>query len=211
MEKYSAADLIPISALQHYVFCPRQCALIHVEQIWEENLFTAEGRLLHDKADSGKVEIRGDVKTVTGLPLRSLALGLTGKADVVEFHRREGVWHPFPVEYKRGKAKMHNAGAIQLCAQALCLEEMLGLPVPEGALFYGKTRRRLAVSLDASLRELTANTARSVHVLLQSGRTPPPVADERCRVCSLAGQCLPRPLARQGAAGRYLESLRGDA
>ena len=211
MEKYPAADLIPISALPHYVFCPRRCALIHVEQIWEENLFTAEGRLLHDKADSGKVEVRGDVKTVFGLPLRSLALGLAGKADVVEFHRRAGVWHPFPVEYKRGKAKTHNADAVQLCAQALCLEEMLGLPVPEGALFYGKTRRRLAVSLDAPLRELTANIAKNVHALLQSGTSPPPVADARCSACSLAQQCLPRPLARQGAAGLYLESLRGDA
>jgi CRISPR-associated exonuclease Cas4 len=207
---YPASDLIPLSALQHYVFCPRQCALIHVEHIWEDNLFTAEGRLLHDKADSGKVEVRGDIKTATGLPLRSLALGLAGKADVVEFHRREGSWHPFPVEYKRGKPKAYNADAVQLCAQALCLEEMLGLPVPEGALFYGKTRRRLAVFLDASLRESTAATAGAVHALLQSGVTPPPVADERCAACSLAGQCLPAPLARQGAAGRYLESLRRD-
>ena len=206
---YPAADLIPISALQHYAFCPRQCALIHVERIWEENLFTAEGRLLHDKADSGKVELRGDVKTVTGLPLRSLALGLTGKADVVEFHRRAGVWHPFPVVYKRGKPKTHNADAVQLCAQGLCLEEMLGLPVPEGALFYGKTRRRRSVALDASLRESTAAVAEAVHALLQDGLTPPPAADERCRGCSLEAQCLPGPLARQGAAGRYLESLRG--
>jgi len=206
---YPAADLIPISALQHFAVCPRRCALIYVEQLWEENLYTAEGRLLHARADSGKVEIRGDVKTVTGLPLRSLALGLTGKADVVEFHRRDGIWHPFPVEYKRGRAATYNADAVQLCAQALCLEEMLNLPVPEGALFYGKTRRRRAVSLDASLRELTASIAGAVHALLQGGRTPPPVADERCGACSLAGQCLPRPLARQGAAGRYLESLRG--
>lgn len=132
---YSAADLMPISALQHYLFCPRQCALIHLEQIWAENLYTAEGRLLHEKADSGKTEVRGDVKSVTGLLVRSLELGVTGKADVVEFHRREGIWHPFPVEYKRGRPKSHDADKIQLCAQALCLEEMLGLPVPEGALF----------------------------------------------------------------------------
>jgi CRISPR-associated exonuclease Cas4 len=207
-EMYPEADLVPLSALQHYVFCPRQCALIHVEQIWKENLFTAEGRLLHDKADSGRVEVRGDVKTVTGLPLRSLRLGLAGKADVVEFHRRKGDWHPFPVEYKRGKPKKHNADAIQLCAQALCLEEMLHMPVTEGALFYGKTRRRLAVSLDTSLRETTTAIAGAVHALLQSGVTPPPVADERCGTCSLAEQCLPGPLVRQGAAGRYLEALR---
>jgi CRISPR-associated exonuclease Cas4 len=204
------ADLIPLSALQHYVFCPRQCALIHVERVWEENLCTAEGRLLHDKADSGKVEVRGDVKTVTGLPLRSLALGLAGKADVVEFHRRAGFWHPFPVEYKRGKPKAHNADAVQVCAQGLCLEEMLGVPVPEGALYYGKTRRRHTVFLDTSLRETTTAIAQAVHALLQSGHTPPPAADERCVGCSLAEQCLPGPLARQGAAGRYLESLRGN-
>ena len=205
---YPPADLIPISALQHYVVCPRRCALIHTEQIWEENIFTAEGRLLHDKADSGKVEVRGDIKTVTGLPLRSLKLGLTGKADVVEFHRRKATWHPFPVEYKRGKATTYNADAIQLCAQALCLEEMLGLSVPEGALFYGKTRRRRAVSLDASLRATTTTVAEAAHALLQSGVTPPPVTDEHCGACSLAEQCLHGPLARPGAAGRYLESLR---
>jgi CRISPR-associated exonuclease Cas4 len=210
VKQYPEADLVPLSALQHYVFCPRQCALIHVEQIWEENLFTAEGRLLHEKADGGRVEVRGDVKTAAGLPLRSLALGLAGKADVVEFHRREGVWRPFPVEYKRGKAKTLNADAIQLCAQAMCLEEMLGLPVPEGALFYGKTRRRRVVSLDASLREKTAAVAEAVHALLQSGITPPPVVADHCGACSLALQCMPAPLARQGAAGRYLESLRGD-
>jgi CRISPR-associated exonuclease Cas4 len=207
---YPPADLVPLSALQPYMYCPRRCALIHVEMIWEENLFTADGRLLHDKADSGKVEMRGDVKIATGLPLRSLALGLAGKADVVEFHRREGVWHPFPVEYKRGKAKSYDADAVQLCAQALCLEEMLGLPVPEGALFYGKTKRRRAVSLDAPLRTITAATAKAVHDLLQGGVTPPPAADERCGGCSLAEQCLPRPLARQGAAGRYLEALRRE-
>lgn len=207
---YTSSDLIPISALQHFLFCPRQCALIHLEQIWEENLYTAEGRLLHEKADSGKVEVRGDVKTVTGLLLRSCTLGITGKADVVEFHRREGVWHPFPVEYKRGRPKAHNADTIQLCAQAVCLEEMLGLPVPEGALFYGKTRRRLAVPINAALRKAMEETAGAVHSLMRCAVTPPPVADERCAACSLAEQCLPRPLSRTNAATRYLESLLGN-
>lgn len=204
---YTAADFIPISALQHYLFCPRQCALIHLEQIWEENLYTAEGRLLHKKADSGKVELRGDVKTVTNLPLRSLELGLTGKADVVEFRHREGVWRPFPVEYKRGRPKAHDADKIQLCAQALCLEEMLGLPVPEGALFYGKTMRRQAVPLDAALRQATKESAEAVHALMQSTVAPPPVAGEHCTVCSLVEHCLPRPLSRKNAATRYLQSL----
>ncbi|MDR2488687.1 MAG: CRISPR-associated protein Cas4 [Desulfovibrio sp.] len=207
---YAPADLIPISALQHYLYCPRQCALIHLEQIWEENLYTAEGRLLHRKVDRGGREARGDVKIVAGLPLRSLALGITGKADVVEFHRREGVWHPFPVEYKRGMPKKHDADKIQLCAQAICLEEMLDLPVPEGALFYGKTRRRLEVMLNAVLREAVRETAEAVHTLMRQGVTPSPAADERCSACSLADQCLPRHLSRRDAASRYLQSLQAE-
>jgi CRISPR-associated exonuclease Cas4 len=208
---FAASDCIALSALRHFRVCPRQCALVHLEQIWEENVYTAEGRILHEKADSGKTELRGDIKTVTGLPLRSLELGITGKADVVEFRRQGGLWHPFPVEYKRGRPKTHDADKIQLCAQALCLEEMLGLPVPEGALFYGKTRRRLAVPLDAALRTATEQTARAVHALMQSGITPPPVADERCGACSLAEQCLPQPLSRKNAASRYLRSLQEQA
>ena len=208
---YVAADLIPLSALQHYAFCPRQCALIHVEQIWEENLYTAEGRLLHEKADSGKVEVRGDIKTAASLPLRSLELGLVGKADVVEFHRREGVWHPFPVEYKRGRPKPHDADIVQLCAQALCLEEMLCLPVQEGALFYGKTRRRQVVEFDASLRNTTQAVAKAVHTLLEQGVTPPPAADERCAACSLSEQCLPRSFSCKNAASRYLQRLQREA
>ncbi len=208
---YSPADLIQLSALQHYLFCPRQCALIHLEQIWEENVFTAEGRILHEKADSGAAETRGDLKTVTGLPIRSLVLGISGRADVVEFHRREGVWHPFPLEYKRGRPKVTDVDKIQLCAQGMCLEEMLGLPVPEGALFYGKTRRRLAVPLTPALRKATQETAQAVHALMQGGVTPPPVADERCDACSLVEQCLPHPLAKRGAASRYLQQLVEEA
>lgn len=208
---YSPSELIAISALQHYLYCPRQCALIHLEQIWEENLYTAEGRILHENADSGKVEVRGDIKIATGLPLRSLALGVTGKADVVEFHRREGVWQPFPVEYKRGRPKKHDADKIQLCAQAMCLEEMLGLPVPEGALFYGKTKRRLAVVLDSSLRQATAEVAQAVHAMFQTGITPSPVADEHCSYCSLQEQCLPCPLAKERSAFFYIKSLLGEA
>ncbi len=207
---YPEADLIPISALQHYLYCPRQCALIHLEQVWEENIYTAEGRILHEKADSGKTETRGDIKTVASLPLRSLSLGLTGKADMVEFHREGALWRPFPVEYKHGTPKAQAADKIQLCAQGLCLEEMLGLPVPEGALFYGKIRRRLAVALDAQLRAATAEAAADVHKLMREGITPPPAADERCAGCSLAEQCLPRHLARKGAASLYLQALQRE-
>ena len=208
--RYPEADLVPISALQHYLHCPRQCALIHLEQIWEENLYTAEGRILHEKADSGKTETRGAIKTVTGLPLRSLALGLNGKADVVEFHRREELWQPFPVEYKRGSPKAHEADKIQLCAQGMCLEEMLGLSVPNGAIFYGKTRRRLAVPLDERLRDTTRKVADAVHTLMDSGKTPPPVYTEGCRGCSLLEQCMPRHLARKDAALLYLQNIQGE-
>lgn len=203
---YSAAELIPLSALQHYLYCPRQCALIHLEQIWTENIYTAEGRILHEKAHSGTTEYRGDCKTATGLPLRSLVLGLSGQADVVEFHRRENVWHPFPVEYKRGRAKKHDADRVQLCAQALCLEEMLDVAVPEGALFYGASRRRQQVTFDKSLREGTRNTAEEVHALMQKGATPPPPRNtEMCAACSLQEQCLPRLVKHK--ASDYLRKV----
>lgn len=204
---YNPDDLLMISALAHYLYCPRRFALVHIEKVWEENLYTAEGRILHEKADSGQCETRGDLKTATGLPLRSLELGVAGRADVVEFHRREGLWHPFPVEYKRGRPNIHDADKIQLCAQAMCLEEMLGLPVPEGAIFYGKTRRRQAIVFNDLLRGATRETAAGAHRLMSLGKTPPPVADKRCPPCSLVEQCMPESVSRPGAASRYLRSL----
>lgn len=204
---YPEDSFIPISALQHYLYCPRQCALIHLDQIWTENAFTAEGRVLHERAHSGRTETRGDVKSATGLLLCSRELGLSGKADVVEFHRKEGVWRPYPVEYKRGRPKTHSADKVQLCAQALCLEEMLGLPIPEGALFYGKTRRRQMVSFDEALRGEVRQVALATHELLRREITPPPAADERCTACSLLEDCLPKAVGRRSAS-RYLESLR---
>jgi CRISPR-associated exonuclease Cas4 len=207
---YVEDDFIQLSALQHYAFCPRQCALIHLDMAWEENLFTAEGRLLHAGADSGRVEIRGDVKTVTGLRLRSLLHGVSGTADVVEFHRREGRWLPFPVEYKRGRPKKIDSDRAQLCMQALCLEEMLSVGIPRGALFYGKTRRREEVEFSEELREKTAALALAVHALLQQPLLPPPANDERCAACSLLDICLPRMRADGGRASAYLDSLRGE-
>jgi len=210
---YAEDAFIPVSALQHYLFCPRQCALIHLDQVWTENALTAEGRVLHERADSGKRTTRGDLKTVTGLLLRSAALGLSGKADVVEFHRNGNAWRPFPVEYKRGRPKAHDADRVQLCAQALCLEEMLGLAVPEGALFYGAQRRRLGVSFDANLRDLTARTAAAVHALLEEGRLPPvPEAMTKgrgCTSCSLAESCLPG--LTRNKANAFLDALRREA
>jgi CRISPR-associated exonuclease Cas4 len=207
---YAEDDFIQLSALQHYAYCPRQCALIHLDMAWSENLYTAEGRLLHSKADSGAVERRSDVKTVTGLRLRSVRYGVSGKADVVEFHRRDGVWLPFPVEYKRGRQKKHDSDRVQLCMQALCLEEMLSVGVPRGALFYGKTRRREEVAFSAELREKTVVLAREVHDLLRQTSLPPPAEDERCPGCSLLELCLPRLRPGGGRASTFLEAIRGE-
>lgn len=196
-------DLIPLSALQHYLYCPRQCGLIHIERQWAENRFTAEGRLLHERADGGGKEKRGKVRSVRALPLRSVKYGLTGVADVVELHGRDA--RPFPVEYKRGKPKSHRADEVQLCAQALCLEEMFNVAIPEGALFYGETRRRVAVALDDDLRALTIQTAAAVRTMLTSGVTPPPVYAARlCGACSLLETCRPQRLSRPPHVAAWL-------
>jgi CRISPR-associated exonuclease Cas4 len=179
--------LIPISALQHYLFCPRQCALIHVEQLWAEDGATAEGRVLHERVDAGGFETRPGLRVERSIALRSVALGVTGKADVVEFPRGAG---PVPVEYKRGKPKPHRADEVQLCAQALCLEEMFGVVVPAGALFYGTTRRT-PVAFDPALRALTAQIAADARAMIAAQRTPPPVLMRACRSCSLLDACQP--------------------
>ena len=184
--------LVPVSALQHFLFCPRQCALIHVERIWQEDGATAEGRILHERVDDGRPDRRRGIRTVRGIVLRSLAHGLVGKADAVEFSTEAP--SPYPVEYKRGRPKTHRADEVQLCAQALCLEEMFGQPVPEGALFYARTRRRKVVAFDPALRALTAQTAAAARMMIAEDRTPPPHAMPACKHCSLAGQCRPKRL-----------------
>ena len=205
---YSEDDLIMLSALQHLVFCPRQCALIHIEQIWNENRATAEGRIMHERVHEQDHESRGSVRIEYGLPLRSLRLGLVGKADVVEFHRLEkSSRQPFPVEYKRGKPKVDHCDMIQLCAQAICLEEMLDVSVPSGAIFYGRTRRRLDVSFEDSLRKETEEAAKRAHDLIDSGITPPPVYEKRCESCSLIGECLPKGIGRKSSVKRYLTRM----
>lgn len=201
---YSEDDLLPISALQHLMFCERQCALIHLEQIWQENRLTAEGRVQHERVHEAASEARGKVRIARGLRLRSLALGLIGVADVVEFCSEGEVTIPFPVEYKRGKPKANRCDDVQLCAQAMCLEEMLDVPVPAGALFYGKTRRRHNVVFDAGLRQLTRDCADRLHELIQVGQTPPPVYEKKCESCSLKELCIPK-LKR--SATEYIESM----
>lgn len=214
---YDEDDLLPLSAVQHLLFCERQCALIHVEQQWEENLYTAQGRIMHERVDAGRSESRGKVRIASGLPLRSLRLGLVGKADVVEFHREEGEagrsrassvgWRPFPVEYKRGRPKKEHWDKVQLCAQAICLEEMLGIEVPRGALFYGKTRRRVDVFFDLDLRRETEEAAQRLHELIASGETPPARYDENCEACSFVSLCLPKATTGRRTVARYLAEV----
>lgn len=202
---YIEDDLIQLSALQHLVFCERQFALIHVEQLWSENVLTAEGKIMHEKVDTANRESRGKIRIEYGVPLRSLRLGLIGKADVVEFHRKDdGMWLPFPVEYKRGKSKIDNCDRVQLCAQAICLEEMLNMDIMQGALFYGQTRRREDVTFDKALRIETEDAARKVHELIISGVTPKAEYSSKCKQCSLVELCLPKVSKK---ASKYLLSM----
>ena len=216
---YLEADLIPISALQHFVVCPRQCALIHLESVWIENERTAEGRVQHERVDRGGAETRETVRRAYGVPLRSLRLGLAGKADVVEFHAEPGGGpeRPFPIEHKRGRPKRGDEDRVQLCAQALCLEEMLGVSVPAGALFYGQSRRRTEVVFDDALRRRTEAVATEVRTLFDAGLTPAPPAVAPCKSCSLSSACRPTAfLARRRnvanwIAGRVAETeIPGD-
>jgi CRISPR-associated exonuclease Cas4 len=207
---YSEDELLPLSGLQHLVFCERQWALIHLEQQWEENRLTAEGRILHQRADSDTCELRDGVRTWRGVRIRSLQLGLAGRADVIEFHpQADGTMLPFPIEYKRGCAKSDVSDVVQLCAQAMCLEEMLGHSIAEGALFYGSNRRRVPVAFDPSLRATTASLARRMHELFSSGRTPAAVYEPKCDRCSLVEICLPHSAARGKSASQFVRrSLR---
>ncbi len=228
---YTEDDLLPLSALADLAFCERRAALHHIEQVWEDNLFTVEGTLMHDKVHAKKpTEVRGNVRIARGLRLRSLKLGLTARADVVEFHRAAllgapaisgpqsklrhprsaielpgvaGRWQPFPVEYKRGRLRHEKGFEIQLCAQAVCLEEMLDVVVPRGAIFYGKTERRLEVEFDASLRSGTEAAAARLHMLFDFGITPQAPYGKKCNSCSLVDLCMPRATSGARSAAAY--------
>lgn len=219
---YSEDDLLAISGLQHLRFCERQWGLIHLEQQWSENRLTAEGRLLHVRVHEAKTEVRPGLIVARGLHLRSLRLGITGHADAVELHRSEmagpdtiavnahpGHWRVFPVEYKRGRAKSASFDEVQLCAQALCLEEMLEISLAAGALFYGETRRRVDVPFEEALRQETVSLCARMHELYGRGATPPAIYAKKCENCSLIHLCLPRmPLGKQ-AVQRYLRTAVG--
>lgn len=191
-------ETIPLSAVQHAVYCLRQAALIHLERLWEDNRFTAEGEVLHAVADKGGSRAGRGVRRVMSLPLGSVRLNLSGIADLVEFRALSGGGEQaFPVEYKRGKPKLHRADEAQLCAQALCLEEMTGQPVPEGALYYAQTKRRVQVPFDATLRALTEAAVAELAQLFAARATPPPTPHRaRCRACSLLELCRPEVVAR---------------
>lgn len=217
---YAEDDLLPISSLQHLAFCERQWALIYLEGLWAENRLTAEGRILHERTDQPETESRGDLRIARALRLRSLRLGLAGQADVVEFHRADeggaalegaaGRWVPFPVEYKRGKPKPDPCDLVQLCAQALCLEEMLRCDVPAGAMFYGAPRRRLDVMFDAPLRGETERTAARLRELWLARVTPRAVYARKCDGCSLCDLCMPPRPASGRSAAEYLRRALAD-
>ena len=220
---YTEDELLPISALQHLSFCERQWGLIHLEGAWNENRLTAEGRLLHDRAHDPETEVRGDLRIARGLRLRSLRLGLSGIADVIEFHRTtnsnegiqleriSGLWKPMIVEYKRGKPKIGREDEVQLCAQALCLEEMLGTSIPSAAFFYGEPRRRYDVVLDNTIREETETLAARLHEFTQTGKTPLAEYSKKCKSCSLVEVCLPKVTGKSGDVRRYLQKAIAEA
>lgn len=195
-------DPIPISALQHYLYCPRQCALIHVEQTYDENLYTLRGNRVHEKVHEPEREMVAGVRLERSLPLYSEDLGLIGKADVVEF-LTDGT--PYPVEYKSGPRKKREADDVQLCAQAICLEEMLGVIIPEGSLYYNRSRRRRVVAFSEELRRTVRETVQHVRELYSQAGLPVPPADERCRACSLLDACMPHEV--KGWRGRGLNAF----
>lgn len=223
---YSEDDLLPISALEHLEYCPRQCALIHIERVWDENVQTAEGRSLHERVHQAASETIDRVRVARHLRLCSRELGLFGVSDVVEFHPTESRdertitlpdssqrWIAFPVEYKRGRRRPEKSYQVQLCAQALCLEEMLGGLVPAGALYHGKSRRRQVVEFDGHLRTHTRNRCQELHRLIEAGTMPQPAHGPKCKYCSLAERCLPK-LKPSRSARNYvshcIESFLGD-
>jgi len=246
---FTEDQLLPLSALQHWLYCPRQCGLIHLEQVWAENKFTAEGQVLHKKAHEGEDESKAGVRITRSMSVRSLALGISGQCDIVEFHsggacgdlrseisdrkeRASEAAHEVPdgdlksqisnlkstpcvvvpVEYKRGKPKSHRADEVQLCAQAMCLEEMIGVTISSGALFYGEKKRRTAVEFDAPLRQLVTDTAAALQAMIDSRETPlAEYHSRRCDACSLIELCQPKALRfKRGAAAWFSSALKSQ-
>ena len=199
-----SSDAVALSALQHWIYCPRQCGLIHLEQAFEENSHTARGQAVHHLVDTPGYEIKSGVRVERALPVWSDRYNLIGKADLVEFHPDGSV---YPVEFKHGAKRQKLHDDIQLAAQAVCLEEMLGRPVPAGAIFHATSHRRREVIVTPELTRLVIDTADAIRSMLESGKLPPAVNDARCRECSLKGICQPEALAQSGRHHRQRLSL----
>lgn len=214
---YKEEEYLQLSGLQHFSFCRRQWALIHIEQQWAENLRTADGRILHEKAhDSSTREKRGDLIVTRDMRVHSAALGISGSCDVVEFHRggkgipmqgQAGLWQPYPVEYKRGTPKLTEMDKLQLCAQAMCLEEMLGCDIPEGAIFYGEIRRREVIDMDEELRGRVRELLLQMHDLYHRSHTPKVKPAKGCNACSMKDLCLPKLVKRHSVADYLRKSM----
>lgn len=217
---YQEEDFLLLSGLQHFAFCRRQWALIHIEQQWAENFRTTDGKILHEKAhDGSQRERRGDMLITRGLRIHSATLGVSGACDVVEFHLtpdgitlpgEEGLWQPYPVEYKRGTKKENDADRLQLCGQAMCLEEMLCCAIPEGALYYGETRRREVVAFTEELREQVRSSLEEMHQLYKRTYTPKVKPTKSCNACSMKELCLPR-LMKKRSVSEYLKKAMEDS
>ena len=217
---YKEEEYLQLSGIQHFLFCRRQWALIHLEQQWAENYRTTDGELMHKNAhDDRKCTSRGELFILSGMHIHSPRLGLSGTCDVVEFrqnkngillHDKPGLWLPYPVEYKRGRAKPDTSDEAQLCAEAMCLEEMLCCEIAEGALYYGETRHRQVVTFTPELRALVERTAEEMHQLYRRGCTPRVRPQKGCQACSLNGLCLPKLLKKRSVA-EYMSHELGES
>jgi CRISPR-associated exonuclease Cas4 len=218
---FTEDDFIQISALQHYVYCPRQCGLIHVDNAWNENMFTVRGEILHEKVDTNTYETRGTKKAIRGLRIHSNRLGIVGRCDVVEFYEQDPIkrfpssgdktelketFNIIPVEYKSGEPKNDLSDKVQLCAQVLCLEEMLNAKIKSGAFFYGKIRRRNQIEIDEELRKQTEEIITSVHEIISRKIVPAAKYSEKCRNCSLEDVCMPKAM-NEKKLRQYIKEL----
>lgn len=217
---YAEEDFLQLSGLQHFKFCRRQWALIHIENQWAENYRTTDGKILHENAHNGDFsESRGDVLITRDMRVFSPTLGVSGACDVLEFHRgsvgislkgKEGVWQPYPVEYKRGRPKEDTADTLQLCCQAMCLEEMLCCEIREGALYYGETRRRQRIFFTQELRQEVQTLLAEMHALYDRGWTPKVKPTKACNACSLKELCLPKLMRKRSVAAYLRQNLEGE-
>jgi len=223
MKVYSEEEFLMLSGIQHYAFCQRQWALIHIEKQWAENVRTVEGQFLHEKVDDPYiVETRGTLVIERAVPIVSHELGLYGIADMVEYiktgdlensiklEKQAGYWQPHPVEYKRGKTKSDNRDIMQLCAQAMCLEEAYGISIEYGSIYYAQTRRRVQIEFSSELKSSVKEMAANMHQAFDNGLTPSAIMGANCKLCSLLELCVPKLTKKHKSASRYIEKALDD-